>query len=94
MDCLMILLGLASLLYLLNLSVGFVELLPDNLPVAGNMDEAAAAWLLLFVLGYFGVDTSGWIEFVRRMGGRRRIGAASAIGSAVRREEAADESSK
>lgn len=34
-------------LYLLNPTFGFFELIPDNLPVIGNLDEGAAAALLL-----------------------------------------------
>ena len=34
--------------YLLNPTAGVLELLPDNLPVLGNLDEGAAAALLIF----------------------------------------------
>lgn len=34
-------------LYLLNPGLGFFELIPDNLPLIGNLDEGAAAALLL-----------------------------------------------
>lgn len=37
-----ILLVLLSALYLLNLGLGFVELIPDNIPVFGNLDEGLA----------------------------------------------------
>lgn len=53
---LMALLGLIGALYLVNPGAGFIELLPDNLPVIGNLDEAAAAALVLGVLRYFGFD--------------------------------------
>lgn len=43
-------------LYLLNPSAGAIELLPDVLPVVGNLDEAGATALLLWGLGYFGID--------------------------------------
>jgi uncharacterized membrane protein YkvA (DUF1232 family) len=36
-----------SVLYLLNPGAGVVELLPDNLPLVGNLDEAAFIGLLL-----------------------------------------------
>mgnify|MGYP001347491623 CR=1 FL=1 len=52
-------LGLLSALYLLNIGAGIVEILPDNLPIVGNIDEAAASLLLLNCLAYFGLDLRG-----------------------------------
>lgn len=49
-------LGLFSLLYLLNLGVGIVEILPDNLPIVGNLDEAGATAIFIFCLKYFGIN--------------------------------------
>jgi len=49
-------LGVISALYLLNIGVGVIELIPDNIPIIGNFDEAAAAALLLNCLAYFGWD--------------------------------------
>ena len=51
-----LLLGVISALYLLNPGMGFFELIPDNLPLVGNLDEAAATFLLLNCLAYFGVN--------------------------------------
>ncbi|MDF2375239.1 MAG: DUF1232 domain-containing protein [Verrucomicrobiales bacterium] len=51
--------GAFSAVYLLNPTAGFLELIPDNLPVVGNLDEAAAAALLVSCLAYFGVDIGG-----------------------------------
>ncbi len=48
--------GLLSLLYILNPTAGVFEIIPDNLPLVGNLDEAAAVALLLICLKYFGVD--------------------------------------
>jgi hypothetical protein len=39
--------------YLLNPTWGIFELVPDNLPGIGNLDEAGAAALLIFGLRYF-----------------------------------------
>jgi len=50
------LLGLLSALYILNPTAGLFEILPDNLPFIGNLDEAAAVALLLMCLKYFGID--------------------------------------
>ena len=38
---------LVSTIYLLNPTAGVLELVPDNLPVVGNLDEAAAVGLFL-----------------------------------------------
>lgn len=35
--------GGAAALYLLNLTFGFVEILPDNMALIGNIDEGVAA---------------------------------------------------
>ena len=48
--------GIISLLYLLNPGMGIFELIPDNLPIIGNLDEAGAAVLLIAALKYLGVD--------------------------------------
>jgi uncharacterized membrane protein YkvA (DUF1232 family) len=53
---LMFLLGVASVVYLLNPGAGVFEVLPDNLPFIGNLDEAAACGLLILCLKYFGID--------------------------------------
>ena len=52
------LLGLFSAFYLLNPGAGIFEIVPDNVPIVGNLDEAAAAALLLACLRYFGYDLS------------------------------------
>ena len=51
-----IVLGLLSAVYLLNPTAGFFELIPDNIPIIGNLDEAAAVALLLMCLRYFGYE--------------------------------------
>ena len=50
------LLGLFCLIYLLNPGAGIFELIPDNLPFIGNLDEAAALATLLMCLKYFGIN--------------------------------------
>ncbi|MBL7764993.1 MAG: DUF1232 domain-containing protein [Chitinophagaceae bacterium] len=50
--------GILSLLYLLNFSFGAFELLPDHLPIIGNIDEGIATTILLTCLNYFGVNLS------------------------------------
>lgn len=49
-------LGLFSLVYLFNPTAGFIELIPDNIPVIGNLDEAAAVTILISCLAFFGFD--------------------------------------
>lgn len=49
-------LGLLSILYIINPTAGIFELIPDNLPFVGNLDELAASTLLLSCLSYFGID--------------------------------------
>jgi uncharacterized membrane protein YkvA (DUF1232 family) len=48
--------GLVALIYLLNPTAGLIELIPDNVPFIGNLDEGAAMILLIAALRHFGVD--------------------------------------
>ena len=41
--------ALASILYLLNFTMGVYEV-PDNLPIIGHVDELAASGLLIYSL--------------------------------------------
>jgi hypothetical protein len=50
-----LLVGILSAAYLANIGAGVVELIPDNIPVLGNIDEAGATLLLLNCLAYFGL---------------------------------------
>jgi hypothetical protein len=50
------LVGLVSFIYLINPTAGFFELIPDYVPLFGNLDEAAATVLLINCLAYFGLD--------------------------------------
>ena len=52
---------IVSTIYLLNFTLGFAEL-PDNLPFIGNLDEFAAATLLIASLRYFGYDLTNWFK--------------------------------
>ena len=56
--------GLLAGLYLLNPGFGVFEIIPDNIPFVGNLDEVTATFLLLSSLSYFGVDLrdvfGGW----------------------------------
>ena len=48
-----ILLGIA---YLLNIGAGVIELIPDNLPYIGNLDEVGAVLLIVKCLKNLGVS--------------------------------------
>lgn len=47
---------LLSVLYLLNITAGFFEFLPDNLPIVGNIDEAIMSSIFYGSLQYLGLD--------------------------------------
>ena len=47
-----ILLALLSIIYLLNPTAGIFELLPDNIPFIGNVDEGLAAYILYSCIEY------------------------------------------
>ncbi len=51
--------GIICIIYLLNPDAGVLELIPDNIPIIGNLDEVAATILLLKVLKYFRWDIFG-----------------------------------
>ena len=60
-NIMVVLAGLISLVYLLNPTAGVLELIPDNFPIVGNLDEAAACAILLAVLRYYGIDLTRFI---------------------------------
>ncbi|MBN1484810.1 MAG: DUF1232 domain-containing protein [Chloroflexia bacterium] len=49
-----VLLALVSAGYLTNPTAGLIELIPDNLPFVGNLDEATAGILLAWSVGNLG----------------------------------------
>ena len=51
--------GLFSLVYLLN--PGVFELIPDNFPIIGNLDEAAAVAIILAAFRYYGIDLTSFL---------------------------------
>lgn len=51
-----ILVGFFSFLYLVNLTGGTFELIPDLFPFLGNMDEIGATVIFLSCLRYYGID--------------------------------------
>jgi uncharacterized membrane protein YkvA (DUF1232 family) len=43
---LLYLVSIVGFIYLLNPTFGVIELIPDNIPIVGNLDEGAAAILV------------------------------------------------
>lgn len=58
-----VLLALFCGVYLVYPSFGLFELIPDTLPIVGNLDEASATTLLLGALSYLGINL---VPFSRR----------------------------
>ncbi|MBK6540307.1 MAG: DUF1232 domain-containing protein [Flavobacteriales bacterium] len=50
------LVGLLCFVYLLNPTAGVFELLPDNIPLIGNLDEVTATTVFFAAMRYFGWD--------------------------------------
>ena len=48
--------ALLSVIYLSNLGFGIGEILPDNIPGAGNIDEVLFTMLLIYCLRQLGID--------------------------------------
>lgn len=48
--------GLLGVLYILNPTAGLIEIIPDNIPIIGNLDEAGAFFLILGCLRHFNID--------------------------------------
>ena len=67
-DIVVIICGLLAVIYLINPTAGIIELIPDNIPLIGNLDEAGATILLISAFRYFGVD------FARLFNNRRPVG--------------------
>jgi uncharacterized membrane protein YkvA (DUF1232 family) len=67
-----IIIGILSGLYLINPTAGFFELIPDNLPMIGNLDEATATTLLLASLSYFGIDLTRFFKKEGKKGNKKK----------------------
>lgn len=52
--------AIISVIYMLNPTFGLIELIPDAVPVIGNLDEATAMAVLIACLRYFGCDIAGF----------------------------------
>ncbi len=49
-------------LYIINPSLGVIELLPDPIPIIGNLDEAAVMLLIFGAMRYLGWKLPNFIE--------------------------------
>lgn len=55
--------------YILNPTFG-IDLLPDNMPILGNLDEAAIMLLMLGALRYMGIGLPDFVERLVQPGGK------------------------
>jgi len=59
--------GVLSLIYIINPGAGIIEFIPDNIPFFGNLDEATAVVILLSCLRYFGIDLANLFKHKPRI---------------------------
>lgn len=55
-----------GVIYILNPTMGVFELLPDALPIIGNLDEGAAVYLIFAGLRYLGLDLLKYFDRIRK----------------------------
>ena len=48
--------------YMINPTAGIFEIIPDNLPVLGNLDEAAVLFLMYSAMIYLGIRLPEFLE--------------------------------
>jgi uncharacterized membrane protein YkvA (DUF1232 family) len=60
-DILVALAAFISFVYLINPGAGFLEIIPDNFPIIGNLDEAAACAIILAAFRYYGIDLTSFL---------------------------------
>jgi hypothetical protein len=49
-------------LYIINPTLGIFELIPDALPIVGNLDEAAVMFLIFGAMRYLGMRLPDFVE--------------------------------
>lgn len=54
--------GIIGVIYIINPTAGIIELIPDNIPFIGNLDEAAAVVLILGCLRHFNIDLTKYFR--------------------------------
>lgn len=55
-DLVVMIIMVISVIYLINPGAGIIEIIPDVVPLIGNLDEGIATALLLSGLSYFGYN--------------------------------------
>ena len=63
--------ALLSIAYLANLGAGVVEVIPDNVPIVGNLDEIIASLILFSCLGVLGIKRSA--QASKKMSNKTRL---------------------
>ena len=58
--------GVVMAVYLLNPFLGVFELLPDNLPVLGNLEEVVATTVLIGCLSHLGIELPWLRSYAKR----------------------------
>lgn len=48
--------AILAIIYIINPTAGFVEFIPDNFPIIGNLDEAGAVLIIISAFRYFGIE--------------------------------------
>lgn len=65
--------GCVALIYLLNPTAGIIELIPDNVPLIGNLDEFSASLVLLHAIRHlFGADAFDFMNRIYNLDARNR----------------------
>lgn len=55
-DLTVVVVALIAFFYIFNPGAGILEFIPDNFPVIGNLDEAAAVAIIVSAFKYFGIS--------------------------------------
>ncbi len=55
-DYIVAIIGIIGILYMLNPGYGFIEIIPDYIPILGNLDEAGVLVLVYSAAEYFGLN--------------------------------------
>lgn len=72
-EMVIVVLGIISAIYLINPTAGVFELIPDVVPIIGNLDEAAAVGILINTFRYYGWDMTNLYGSRKKVKTVRRI---------------------
>ncbi len=65
-EMVIVFLAVFAVVYLVFPTLGIFELIPDAIPIIGNMDEAVATLIILNTLNYYGLDLTNLYGSARR----------------------------